>query len=377
MKLTAHPIGTASLALVLSAAPAVAQSAFTLDGTGTRVAYSDTPGTTAWGLTPGFQLIRPWQSLGASGTYAQFPGGAWSLRGQAAGSTFSPALLGFRAELAGAMGGSLYQDQTGNGQYTGTLRLHWLGTRAGAWAGGNAGRAWNGVAWVSTRRAEFAGWVRRGIGSIALTISPTAIGDGIRYADYESALQIHSGPMELVASAGLRQWGGSSAGSTETWAMGSAAYWLGGHVAIVASAGTYPADYAQGLPQGSYGSLGLRLATGRFRTPVPKLDAQLLSGGSARPEAPALTARRPSPETVTLTVRADAAANVEIMGDFTEWRPVLLARSRPGHWNVTLPIASGSHRMNVRIDSGAWSVPAGVPLLHDEFSGVVGLLLIE
>lgn len=376
MKLSSLPLWAACLAVGVPDSAALAQTAFTLDGTGNRVAYSDTPGTTAWAITPGFQMIRPWRSLGATGTYAQLPNGAWSLRGHAAGSTFSPPLLGLRAEVAASMGGALYQDQSRNGQYTGTLRLHWPGKRAGVWAGGSAGRAWNGAGWLSTTRGEAGVWVRRGVGSIALTVSPTAIED-LRYADYESALQVNAGALELVASAGLRRWSGSSAGSSETWVMGSTSYWLSNHIAIVASAGTYPADYAQGLPHGSYGSLGFRLATGRLRASVPKLDRQLPAIGGARREVPALTVRRHSAETVTLTLDARAAAKVEIMGDFTAWRPVALTPTRAGRWEVALPISPGNYRMNIRIDGGAWGVPSGVPLLQDEFSGVVGLLLVE
>src|SRR5688572_28059744 len=130
MKLGALRSWAGCLALCLSAHPAVAQVAFTLDGTGTRVAYWEGPGTTAWALTPGFQLLRPWQSLSGSGTYAQFPDGTWSLRGQTMGSAFSPPLLRFRGELGGSASATLYQDLSQSGQYLGTIRLHWIGSRA-------------------------------------------------------------------------------------------------------------------------------------------------------------------------------------------------------------------------------------------------------
>jgi hypothetical protein len=209
-----------------------------------------------------------------------------------------------------------------------------------------------------------------------VTVSPTSIGESTRYTDIESALQLNSGSLELVASAGLREWSGSSTGSNTAWGMGSAAYWLGRHVAIVASAGTYPADYAQGLPQGTYGSLGLRLATARPGMATPKLGAQLLAADGRR-RAPVLGVRRRSADNVTLTLTAAGAGKVEIMGDFTGWTPVALTQTGTDRWAVTLPIQSGSHRMNVRIDGGAWGVPPGMASLSDEFSGLVGLLVIE
>lgn len=367
----------AALALCLAGRPAAAQVAFTLDGTGTRVAYADAPGTTAWAFTPGVQLLRPWQSFGASGTYAQFPDGSWSLRGQTAGSAFSPSVLRFRGELAGSLGGTLYQDQSRSGQYLGTLRLHWIGSRAGAWAGGSAGNSWDGAGWLATRRAEVGGWMRLGPAALTVTVSPTKIGESVRYADFETALQLTAGPTEFVASAGLRQWTGSPGVSSTAWGMASGTYWLHRNVALVASAGTYPADYAQGLPQGTYGSLGLRIATRRpSLTPRPDLRAQLLAGEKRRGAASLKVGRR-SADGVTLTLTAAAARTVEIMGDFTGWSPVALTQVRSDRWIVTLPIPAGSHRMNVRINGGAWGVPPGVPSLSDEFSGVVGLLVVE
>jgi len=378
MKRSALRSWTGWLALCLSAQPALAQVAFTLDGTGTRVAYSESSGTTAWAVTPGFQLLRPWQSLGASGTYAQFPDGSWSLRGQAVGSAFSPSVLRFRGEVAGSASGTLYQDFSQSGQYLGTVRLHWIGSRAGGWVGGSMGNAWNGMAWRATRKGEVGGWFRRGPTALSVTVSPTAIGDSLRYSDLEGGLQVTTGSIELGASGGLRVWSRPSGASRTTWGMANAAYWLGRHVAIVASAGMYPADYAQGLPQGTYGSLGLRLATRRpGAAPVPKPGAQLLTPTRVQGGPPTFEARRRTRENVTLTVTAAGAATVEIMGDFTGWSPVALTRVRSERWAVTLPIPAGSHRMNLRIDGGPWGVPPGVPSLTDEFSGMVGLLVIE
>ena len=374
---SSFPAWVACLALVGSAPALSAQAAFTLDGTGTRVAYSGGSGTTAWALSPGFQIAHPWSSFGTTGTYAQFPDGSWSLRGQAAGSAFSRPVHGFRAEVGGSLAGTHYQDQSGSGQYAGTVRLHWLRSRTGGWIGGTAGRAWNGTGWVGTRRAELGGWLRKGLVSTTLTISPTAIGPGTRYTDIESGLQLTSGTIELLGSAGFRQWTGSAAGSNAAWVMGSATYWLGRSVALVASAGSYPTDYAQGLPRGAYGSLGFRLATGRPGVPAPRLGAQLLAASSAGAGGSELEVLRRSAETVTLMVTARDSETVELMGDFTGWSPVALTRIEGDRWSVTLPIPTGSHRMNIRIDGGVWDVPAGAPSLADEFSGVVGLLVIE
>jgi 1,4-alpha-glucan branching enzyme len=75
-----------------------------------------------------------------------------------------------------------------------------------------------------------------------------------------------------------------------------------------------------------------------------------------------------------LRVVAPHVRVVELMGDFTDWRPVVLAKAGDGIWEVTLPIAPGIHRVNVRADGGAWGAPPGLTVATDDFGGVVGLL---
>jgi 1,4-alpha-glucan branching enzyme len=75
-------------------------------------------------------------------------------------------------------------------------------------------------------------------------------------------------------------------------------------------------------------------------------------------------------------VYAPRARRVELMGDFTDWHPVELSREADGRWTVTLPVASGAHRLNIRVDSGDWIVPPGVTPVKDEFNGVVGTVII-
>ena len=41
-----------------------------------------------------------------------------------------------------------------------------------------------------------------------------------------------------------------------------------------------------------------------------------------------------------------------------------------------MPIAPGSHRVNIRVDGGEWSAPPGASTAQDEFNGVVGLVIV-
>jgi hypothetical protein len=363
---------------IAGAQPVTAQTTFTLDGTGSRVAFADNPGLTAIALSPGFQLVHDWRSLNASGTYAQFPGGDWSLRGQLMGSAFTPSVSRFRGELAVSAGGTLYQDNNRNAHYLANARLHWLAAGGGAWVGAGLGEAWNGLAGQGIRRAELGGWLRRREAAFSATVSPTSIGDGLRYVDWEGAFQWNASGLELLASAGLRDWTSHAGAGLPLWGMLSATYWVGPHVAVVGSGGKYPADYAQGLPHGTYVSLGLRVATARpSLLQAPKMQARQRLAAGMPPGVERFTTRRVSRQSIRLTLQSESAGSVEVMGDFTGWKPVALTRAGADQWVVTLPIPAGGHRMNIRIDGGAWGVPPGVPSLSDEFSGVVGLLVVE
>jgi 1,4-alpha-glucan branching enzyme len=78
-----------------------------------------------------------------------------------------------------------------------------------------------------------------------------------------------------------------------------------------------------------------------------------------------------------LAVSAPRARRVEVSGDFTGWKPVILSRDADGRWTLTLPLTVGTHRLNARIDGGGWIVPPGLTTMSDDFAGEVGVLVIE
>jgi 1,4-alpha-glucan branching enzyme len=75
-------------------------------------------------------------------------------------------------------------------------------------------------------------------------------------------------------------------------------------------------------------------------------------------------------------VRTDHITNADITGDFTNWQSMPLAASNDGWWAITLPIVSGVHQMNLRLNGGSWIVPPGLASLQDEFNGAVGLIVV-
>ncbi|HSU95592.1 MAG TPA: glycogen-binding domain-containing protein [Gemmatimonadaceae bacterium] len=153
------------------------------------------------------------------------------------------------------------------------------------------------------------------------------------------------------------------------WALGVATVRLGGPVSLIGYAGAQPPDPTRGTLGAAYASIGLRIAL----------------GASGRDHAPAVissTSRATSVSAAAddgrrmISVSLESARSVEIMGDFTGWLPVTMVRSPTGKWQVRIPLEQGSHRAEVRADSGAWVPAPGLPVATDEFGGSVGILVV-
>jgi hypothetical protein len=65
------------------------------------------------------------------------------------------------------------------------------------------------------------------------------------------------------------------------------------------------------------------------------------------------------------------------MGDFTDWQPVQMVQRGRDMWEALIPIASGVHQLDVRVDNGKWLPPPGTPTMRDGFNGEVGVLVIQ
>ena len=363
--------------LIFTPAGASAQASATLDAGATRIAYADGDGTTGLSITPGFQVVRPWRSFAASGSWSRFDDGIWSVQGHAAGSAFFGSVVGLRPELELLGGGTRHQDGGGSGEIDASLRLHRMFTAIGIWGGVLAGRAYNGDDWGGRLSGEAGLWARVGPGIMTFTLSASRIGADLDYGEAETSFRIDRGRLEVVAYGGLRHWLRPDASGTG-WAGATAAVWLGDRVALTLAGGAYPANYAQGLPEGSFGAIGLRFATGRIgraRQAYEPLD--LLIPPTLPADAPALSFARASGGDLIFTLRNVRAERVELMGDFTAWRPVSLTSSADGSWTVTLPVASGLHRLNLRTDGGPWIAPPGLTAVNDEFGGPTGVLVVE
>jgi hypothetical protein len=192
------------------------------------------------------------------------------------------------------------------------------------------------------------------------------------YTAFEGALAwrgaLRGKGADLDLSAGYRAGGRAERG--EAWDA-SGAVWLTRWMAVVGSTGRYLRDPVQGLAGGRYATLGLRVR-------AAPLAASRVTGGRARdaPSRPRFAVRGAGEGMRTIVVRAPGARSVEVMGDFTDWQPLALARAGADEWQLTLPLAPGSYRVNLRVDGGAWIVPPGLTPLPDDFVGAAGLLIV-
>jgi hypothetical protein len=363
--------------VLASVVPSVvaAQVAAWLDGTGTRIAYSGSPGASALVVSPAVQVTRPLGWFFATGSYAQVEG-SWSLQGTASGSAFSRVAHGFQLEGGGSASASTHEDGTSTDALSGRARLHWSVRGAGVWTGGEIGTASDAVRRRGTRAVEGGAWWRNRDLTMVLTATPSWIGDSLQYIDGDVMARVVRGRIELAGFGGVRHWGRPNIG-TDAWAGAAAVVWLNQHLALVAGGGSYLADYAQGFPKGSYLTLGVRLATRRpaDAEPTSEILRRVLRGAEEKIAA-RFEVRSERGAQRIIRVHAPGAKRVELMGEFTGWAPVALQRTgATPEWEVSLPIPPGVYRMNIRIDGGSWSVPPGLPAFTDDL-GPVAILRI-
>lgn len=379
-------LAIAALALFAAsaAAPVHAQVTAALDGSGSRLGYDGSADVSAVSLAPSLEWLSPSTRIAAGSGFAQFTGGGWSLQGAATLSAFTPPLGAVRGEMTLEAAGSTRDAGGSAGDVLGRARLHWLGAREGVWIGAALGRGWNGTAWAPDRRADAGAWLRRGEVTASVTATPTWLGDSLRFADAELAGTVSHGMLDVAATAGFRQWSRPAGAGGTVWAGVNATCWLAAHLALVAAGGSYPADYAQGLPAGRYLSLGVRIASHRPTQPaiadhqasLPIRTAGVQSERRAPiPPGPAFEIR-PLGERQRIRIWVPGSTRVELMGDFTRWQAVPLARLDDGGWELILPLAPGLYRLNVRVDGGPWAAPSGMPVVLDDFGGTVGILRV-
>jgi hypothetical protein len=193
------------------------------------------------------------------------------------------------------------------------------------------------------------------------SVTGTAAGDSA-YMDAVGTVRLELPRLSLSGTVGARA--GSLGGGVPRWVQADVRVPLVSTLSLVGAIGSTPTDLVRGLPGAQYASLGLRVTVGRVSAPP---------AGAVRRETPVdLVIERDR----TVEIREPPGSRVEVMGDFTEWRPVLCPEISPGVFALAVPRTHGLYRIDVRVDGGAWTVPPGLAAVPDDFGGEVGLLVV-
>jgi len=175
-------------------------------------------------------------------------------------------------------------------------------------------------------------------------------GDEGRVVNRVAGVMLSSGPVGVWGTLGLR----SEAGAEHGFGGGRLVVSVSPVIALFAAAESHPGNLLFGTPGGRAFSAGLSLRTiaaARDRGPKP----------AGVPD--------PAPGLTRLSIRAASASQVEVAGDWNQWRPVPLARGSNGIWYGDFAIAPGWYRYAFRIDGARWEVPKGVAAVNDGFGG--------
>jgi len=156
----------------------------------------------------------------------------------------------------------------------------------------------------------------------------------------------------------------TDAGAQTPFGSGSLSLGVTPTVALELAAGSYAANRLVGTPGGKFLNAGFAVRFASHDGPESALPA---ATGVGRPLAGA----------TRLSIRADDATRVDVVGDFTDWKPIAAQRAANGIWYIDLKIPAGQYRYAFRIDGKDWRVPEGAASTDDGFGGKTAWLNVS
>lgn len=232
-----------------------------------------------------------------------------------------------------------------------------------ATVGGTPARYWT-EKYVDSTWTDTAGWQRweweRTFGDSG------TVGRTRSWLETEAHLGTVIGRLAIDGAFGWRPALDSARSSGWGRVTGTAAIGRGVALSLGVGSTTHRIPYSRAT--GTYGFVGLRLAPPALVRPteIPEITA-----------VPAAFRLEPVGKgEYVARVRLPRARTVELSGDFNGWQPVPLTRQRDA-WVVSIALAPGTYRMNLRVDGERWLPPPGTPAVDDEFNGKVGLVVVR
>lgn len=389
---------TVALGLLAGSAPAplAAQGRVgaSVDVNAARVTFDDFLPSAVYTVAPYVRAGAGLLDVAGRGAFSRFESGNRASTLGAAASLRTPEWRGWRAELAGDVARLDYDlaPRIVTADATGRL-LHSIGPAAVAF-GFSLGLT-DDTAAVRNVRSGAVTLLGRALGTaLSLEVAGRRIGAALVPAERAGTVDdVYTPPVQWGDARLDARWErsrvrfGVAAGTrfgydpdVQPWAEATTTIRLARELAAVASFGRELSDPVRRAPGGLYAVLGLRWAT-RTSGALPVARARsgadrILPGTAIAEPVVGRIETRHGRASSTVRIWAPGARKVELMGDFTDWEPVLLARVG-NWWLVTVPrMGAGPQRVNVRIDGGAWGVPSGVPVLRDDFDGASGVLIV-
>jgi hypothetical protein len=380
------------------APPALGQLSGTLDmGAGTYRPERAIPGGIA-SIVPALRYTAGPLELNALGVYSDAPAGRWNFQGGTEAIARRPAFGFLLLEASGKAEWTSHYRVQGTTTFSGGVRAYTAtGSRTRAWVGRTFGRATALGARRPLRRTEVGGSAMLGRVHLAFTLANTTVDrsymltpgdprepvadtiaaypeptaqnqvDRLALTDAVLSGRWRFRSFDFDASVGRRF--SRSTPETVIWGL-SVSRDLAPTLALVGAAGRAGSDPVTSVPGARYVAVGLRL----------KLGAPVTASLPARPVADASAPFRIGPAVAAgreIVVRATDAEMVELAGDFTDWKPVVLHRWGADSWRTLLPVSPGLHRLAVRIDGGEWRAPPGTRPVESEFGGQVAEIVVE
>lgn len=356
------------VATVLAPGRGTAQATLGAAATLTSVEYEGYLRSLAVTLSPTVRMARERVRATASASITRFESGShsWSIEGAGARIVSSGRASDFRLRGDAGVSGYAFADPAGWLSLGGHLSRDWA--TAGLWASGDAGTTTGPVGNGVLTRAEAGSWIRSGTLTARSMIQPSQV-RGVRYTDVLGDVSLGIGVVRLSAVGG-RRIAGAAQGllSAPAWAYGTVGIGATRSISLLGSFGRAPYDPVRGAPSARWASVGVQV----MQAGAARRIALAASGALTR-----FAGLEPADGGYRLRIVAPRAQMVEIMGDFTRWEPIVLERrGMSEEWEARIDAARGVHYFNVRIDSGAWTVPAGIGVAEDDLAGRVAILVI-
>lgn len=245
-----------------------------------------------------------------------------------------------------------------------TLR-YGLDTRGSLFNAGLAGTRGPLVGTVTLQRATTDDWqLMEASGIILKQVAPW-------YGLHDAAVDVawHLSRVSLTASRSWRAGFGDTRGTSNGYAL-AAAWRVMTPLQLIVQGGKQMADPLRGVPQATYAGVSARWQR-RSQSVSPSSDAPWRVVRNAE------YALVPRPGGAELSVQIDAPADavVEIASSATEWAPVRLTREGALHV-ARVPLASGTHRVAVRVNGGDWRAPRGLTRVVDDYGSAAGIVVV-